>query len=1161
MSCQWRQTSHDEWQLTQSNPPSELPNDPIISTSSNPDERSSSPTTQSERTRLVSRSLPPTESGSELQIHDNLFSNAAQAETEPMPHDPVPKDLIVEDSQALASDIDDHIASLRADEAETMRAPKLISNGPSSKRKATASTSDPEESNFEISEDDAQDSDSSYVEETTRRHGKRKGPSQKSRSKTTANPRAPTKGNTQNGSTATKGSKQPVAKNGRSQKVATVSKRGSTRKKKAADIMEVQHPPENASSGPESKHERALPRAQGGNKSEKVEQPPAVIPNSRPLPRKTQAAAVIPNSQPLPWKTQAKQKQSVMRLPKKSFYNESEAGLSALSGQVISGNDEKQLDPATRAGNEQNPRKQNHDLRASPMVLNDDYDGLYTPDSPQRQERNHLPAAKGPIQAAPSMLDAAVGPNSKKKRAPMQSEPEPRNTEKATMRTYGQQRAQKSRKSQHFPESNDDAQHEQPRPAEPKQSKPPRPDFLDRSQDIIIIESGTATPIKEESVVGAYQQDSICPRSPEEPPSDYIASPPVSQPNTEGAPATAENAGIPELPEASDQQFLVEQVAAEKVKEEERLKAEKKAQEEVKAAEEANARRDAEEKKDAEREAVALKEKASKATSLPGKAEMEEEELRVKIEAVRAAKKKTEEATRLANSVSEPATAVTKVELQNIALQPPTVQTATEEHGEFRKGHGKPTSMLYDSLNEVPAQKRSDDDHQSTIQKAPHEAEAPREVESIAKIGPTRQIDSRLLAQISSSHQQHTHTSDTQKDLANSDIFIDQVQDAPVLSRAQTSFVDMADGYRLRNITPTRKTRRSMVSELGSPLQRSKTAAGSRAIPDRNPPDDNQRSAESFRVPENPRVTFDQNLLLHRQQPPNIKSQPPREGISQAAGHIQPHAHTLARYKTLKDPEGHRPMLHPVSRVRFSPSLSQRTAHSAKNPNDPIPNVPQLDPRSLDFAYRIAQGQRKMESILEASQEKLDERRERQPERRSSRLHPQVAVKPNNASRLALSQAGKSIGFLGNQYSGHHDNRQSNAGSKPSYEESWQEAVEAASNGVVDTLHLISMSLLDHLRTREESVLAVVHEYKRNGTKVAEKLARRQAEESVKASAMVEQKCLDLAASYGALSRKTQDFRATCLSKNRDQAYADWQRQAARIKGAIRIAREEAALS
>ncbi|XXH05184.1 DNA-directed DNA polymerase alpha catalytic subunit pol1 [Hypoxylon texense] len=110
-------------------------------------------------------------------------------------------------------------------------------------------------------------------------------------------------------------------------------------------------------------------------------------------------------------------------------------------------------------------------------------------------------------------------------------------------------------------------------------------------------------------------------------------------------------------------------VAAEKAKEEERLKAEQKAQEEAKAAEEAKARQEAEEKEKAEREAAAAaakKEEAPKPVQETDEEEleriireMEEEDARrekeaaerqVKIDAEKAAKKKAEEESRLANA-------------------------------------------------------------------------------------------------------------------------------------------------------------------------------------------------------------------------------------------------------------------------------------------------------------------------------------------------------------------------------------------------------------------------------------------------------------------------------------------------------------------------------
>ncbi|KAI1382053.1 hypothetical protein F4677DRAFT_400691 [Hypoxylon crocopeplum] len=200
-----------------------------------------------------------------------------------------------------------------------------------------------------------------------------------------------------------------------------------------------------------------------------------------------------------------------------------------------------------------------------------------------------------------------------------------------------------------------------------------------------------------------------------------------------------------------------------------------------------------------------------------------------------------------------------------------------------------------------------------------------------------------------------------------------------------------------------------------------------------------------------------------------------------------------------------------------------------------------------------------MEHIHEIDQKTLDKEGKYRRGKQPLWSRPKTGMKYQNETKPTPAKAIKPVGFLGRR-SSRPDTGPRNARPGPVYETKWQDAVDAASVGVVDTLHLVSMSLLEHLRTREESVFTVIREYKRNGTKVCEKLARYQTGEWRNASTTVEQKCLELATLYGELSRNTQDFRAKSL-KHRNQAYVEWQRQTERIKAAIRTAREGAALS
>ncbi|OTA92099.1 hypothetical protein M434DRAFT_396649 [Hypoxylon sp. CO27-5] len=404
--------------------------------------------------------------------------------------------------------------------------------------------------------------------------------------------------------------------------------------------------------------------------------------------------------------------------------------------------------------------------------------------------------------------------------------------------------------------------------------------------------------------------------------------------------------------------------------------------------------------------------------------------------------------------------------------------------------------------------------------------------------------------------------SDSIKDASKFDICIDRPGRVLAPIEEQQSFPKETNSRPLLDMSPAQISTRSRVDESGSPSRLSSAAAGTVQTFERRPLQELQQPTnqkEWVELPTKSRASLKHSLPWPPQTTSDSEPQLVRTDIPLLTDHVpQTQAGNMGGLKSIENLENHRLMPNAASRIVLSPSSS--SGHPAERPNDLVSQVPRLNPRSIDFASRIARQQKVIKYNQDDGEEALNGREDYKPSKRPSWLQSNVSLKPRDDPKLLPPKADKTGHILEDQYLKGHGGRQNNPAPKPVYETKWQDAVDAASGGVVDTLHFISMNLLEHLRTREQSVFAVVNEYKRNGTKVSEKLSKRQTGEWLSASTAVEQKCSELATLYEGLSKKTQDFRGKCLSKHRNQAYIEWQRQTARIKGAIRTAREEAFL-
>ncbi|KAI0141108.1 hypothetical protein F4776DRAFT_549357 [Hypoxylon sp. NC0597] len=1030
MSCHWRLTSHDQWEMSQSNPPSELPNDPIISTSSNPDERSSSPDTQSEPARN-SRSPPAHETG------DSLFSHAAQAETEPIPRgeDTLnPEDLLIPDSpvySSLPSDIDDHIVALRPKQAKAMEPPKPNSQSVRRKKDAGATKSDLDDSDFEILESDENESDSDYVAEmTTRRRGKKKAPSKMDCDKAANKQQIDKNNDTQSIAVITRESKTTTEK-GRSQKPKAVSKTVPKHTKQATNSTSVRNSMANALANSTATSMRTSGRPRGGNKEKRGEQ----------------SGNGIPNSQALPVETRAGRKQLSTRLPKKTFYSESKDDASIRDAQNENNTAKHQLDSDKKTSNKQNSNSRNNGPPTSPIVL-DDNDVVYLSDSPKEQERDRPPKAQIGSQASPIVPDAVVGPNSKKKRSPNskkkrsppQSGPKSRNAKKINTRTYGQKVTNNLGSSELFRESNNEAaqREKRARPVESKQPKEPGVAPSDQGMSLILKEVDHSHQAEKQTNEMTKQKAAR---------SETIEEP-------------ARGATTPGL----DSQPSVDMTSV--------------------------------------------------SPSKPTPSELPKPDV---------------QAVPMILPTLAPVSNTTNDEATSMVIRPLPAHTQPRELGASSTRNG--------SFGKAQAEKFSDSHQAITSQRALSLKEGPG---------------------IGSSTQQ-PRVSDSTRDLGEIDIYLDQPQEIHAPIEKQQPFLKDANNQQLLDMTPIPINTRSRVDESGSPSRPSNIAAGTIQTFERRPLQELQQpinQKERVDLPTRPQAPFKPSSVWPLQMTSDSEPQLARTDISLPTDHVPRPQAGMGRPKTLENLENHQPLSNPVSRIVLSPSSS--SGHPAERSNDLVAQAPRLNPKSIDFASRIAWQQKDMK--YNQDNQALNGREDYKSSKRPSWPQFNISSKPQNDPKLLPPKAGKLGHILGEQSLRGHESRSSNPTSKPGYETKWQEAVDAASGGVVDTLHFISTNLLEHLRTREQSVFAVVNEYKRNGTKVCEKLAKRQASEWFSTSTTVEKKYLELATLYEGVSRKTQDFRAKCLSKHRNQAYTEWQRQTTRIKGAIRKAKEEALL-
>ncbi|KAI1466708.1 uncharacterized protein F4812DRAFT_460271 [Daldinia caldariorum] len=1028
MSCQWRQNSHDNWEMTQSNPPSELPNDPIISTSSNPDERSSSPAIKNEQTQGES-GQPMTRS---------LFSQAALADTEPIPRDnymPNPYDMLVPDSpshRSFASDFDDHIKLRRKTEAEATQTPGEGSRDIAGRQSDCSTVSDESDGDFEMPESDGDGSDSTYIAEATPRRGKKKAPDKK--------------GNKKDVSVA-KESNQANSTKGRQRKAEPASNTAPKRTKQIASPVDTQ----NTKAKPLTTQNLKSRHFQKADKDQELGKHDKVVRNS-------------PSS---PSEKQAKPKPSAARLPKKSFYGGRKDDIPTQVAQRDNASTKPQSVFDPKSGSKQSSGSQKQVRPASPIVIEDGDEGgdaqYILPSSAKEKERSSL---KGPglNKASLSGLEVDVGANSKKKRSPLQPEPKLKNPKSNTTRTYGQKSNKNIDKFMDFHEqkSQEALQTAQPMPFKSKQPKSQKPNVSDSGPNIVPSRNPAFAPMKVESN-GSTERNTVTANNSEKSQAEAIMDDPEPGMDADAVSSrrgTYEGPGVPSAHKVSEN---------------------------------------------------------------------------------------NSDALVFAEGIAGD-------EAEQTAFESPAIHKELKYSVEVQGSHALHSGKQGGSPSQGLSNNSWDNSKVLGKQEVPNQDKNSKGLESKPDFKTSLDQEAKSLSsgQSGYSSQREIRRRDTQKSLGDFGVPVDHGNKATSLTGSKQSPLVGSEGHYQVNMNPGEAIQCSNIRK-----EFSSRTAGNEGVLGYNPLQRRQELAEyeeTFPSSDVHQVQYSHERSVPLRAPPKLEPQPPPAFLP-SVNYSKPRAEGIAQSDTLNDPDNHRYI--PDPKYRMASKSSPSEIPLAESTDGLMSPAPQLHPKSVDFASRVAQGYEREEPHRNVERRAVDRKTNHQPAKQLSWARPKVTMDPRDGLKRPFPEPIGSMGVYDGKGPRAHSKQHNNPTLGSKNETRWKKAVEDASDSVIDTLHFISMSLLEHLRTREQKIFTIVNEYKRNGTRVTENIAKHQAEEWHNISAMAEKRCLEFATLYEALSEKTEDFRSRCMSKHRSQAYAEWQQQTARVKNAIRIAREE----
>lgn len=885
MSCQWRPRSAGSWEMTQSNPPSELPSDPITSGSSNPDERSSSPATQSEKSQSF-RAV------SEAQVGDSLFSQAAQQETEPIPRD-IASPIIIPDTE---SDTNNHT---------TMKSTNPKPQKPRSK-KANAGGLNQDDDEYKESDGSGQDSDSSYVEETSQSRNKKKAPSKSTRGKAASKPRLETEGDIQNASKATKGPKQVAQKS------------------------QPPKPKKDAVTKTTSK------RPQQANK--KLGQPDDAIPNSQPVDAMKQAKPVLP----------------MVRVPKKTFYTKLEDGETTQATQATNTKPKAVRNSGSTSAGKKNSKIRDHVAPESPTGGDDDGSIWDLPGSPEKQDHNPLPEVQTKKRTSPNAPGKAIGPNSKKKRSPVQSGSKQGNIKKSTTRTYGQ-KGTRLGGSEHFQEQrgHESQRHAQSRQAEIKQRMDQSTVSSNEDVDIVL-----GSPVDESTHVEEHDDETT---------NHNQVLPSITE---EQVPEVMTTNQVPEINSNMTSMTPMERIPLSPLED------------------------------DAQ--------------------EVLEERLRPPTTTSNNANKQKKEAVTQVISVHRSS-------------------DIRKESGQNRGVQSKTTSDVLGN-----AQVISVDNHPKTsVQDVPHRAGTIKKDGVEQNADPVAHIRSSPPCPRAGFSQRHAYIGDSRKIAVDTN----QSRKGPISVEKQHFLPKETEVINQGYATPVGIEPRLNITDLGSPLMLPDAATTGVATLEPNPLQPVSHR-EQPRLPSRSHVPFNYDMSFPLQMTSDFEMQLRRAQNPPLASRAAYQAPEIKRPVALNHPENYQPR----SRAVLSPSSSvKRPIKDAGNVGS---QASQLDPRSIDFARRVAQSHKYMNRSQ--VDERIHGRGDNAPAKQPLWVQSRSAVEDWDAPESLHFKADNLGSFFGGRPPREYEQKQNKQAAKPEYETKWQNAVDAASGGVVDTLHFIS---------------------------------------------------------------------------------------------------------
>ncbi|KAI0013529.1 hypothetical protein F4779DRAFT_400119 [Xylariaceae sp. FL0662B] len=481
------------------------------------------------------------------------------------------------------------------------------------------------------------------------------------------------------------------------------------------------------------------------------------------------------------------------------------------------------------------------------------------------------------------------------------------------------------------------------------------------------------------------------------------------------------------------------------------------------------------------------------------------------------------------------------------------------------------TNATSDTLTQTSVEQGHLDNHQEqAVQKKPRLIDCLEKAETRTNTNPSKRVYSvQPTGRIRPFHQDPSDGSEDSKN-GGEIIYENRSFNAPISPEEDRESVPQeAAGYQQVEIPPKKLSRRSTINEVGDLVQ-----SGADFLPAavaRN----TATSSERFPLQE-----LDQPANCEHRFKPFEKSQnisvhdiPSRfhEDTESEPMILKPSIRSENSYQEF---QGHRPAKQiAINDAKVNQSIPSRAYQPVMSPSSDtgyymkatenlLPQAsqaPQLHPKSVSFALEIAKDEKEAERSQGLGREKPSEPQYRQLDKNVSSQHGITAW-----SRKGLGLTGPGAGYSAGptKFSPKLVNDTSadvsfKASSRTTYEEKWRDAVDLACSSVVDALHQVSSSLLQHLRTREESLDCIIDEYKRNSAKIGAGLARRQEQERRDASKIYQHKCLQLANMYKELSSGSKIFHSDASAKDRNQAYTEWQRQTTHIKLAISTTKKE----